>query len=100
MMSRNAEECAFFDAMTTLRDTEVHNKGATLSAERNAVPMPSHGEDTAHLRTIGSEPRILGFPILRVLHGCPLLQHFSECRSSIGQENAARALPHTSAASH
>jgi len=42
MMTRNAEECAFFDAMTSLRDTEVHNKGATVSAERNAVPMPSH----------------------------------------------------------
>jgi hypothetical protein len=43
--TRNADDREFFDSMTELRHSEVHNKGATISREQEAVPMlPSYEE--------------------------------------------------------
>jgi hypothetical protein len=37
--TRSADDQAFFASMTDLRNTEVHNEGATISREQEAVPM-------------------------------------------------------------
>lgn len=36
----NADDPEFFDAMTDLRDSEVHNDGVTVSTSPERVPMP------------------------------------------------------------
>ena len=46
--TRSEEDRAFFDSMTGLRDSEVHNEGATITREKESVPMrPSWDEHTA-----------------------------------------------------
>jgi hypothetical protein len=43
--TRNHDDREFFDSMTALRHSEVHNKGATISREQEAIPMlPSYEE--------------------------------------------------------
>lgn len=47
-MTRNEHDRAFFDSMTGLRDSEVHNEGVRVIREKQSVPMrPSWDEQTA-----------------------------------------------------
>ena len=45
MATRTEADRTFFDAMTDLRDLEVHNEGATVSREQEAIPTrPAYAE--------------------------------------------------------
>ncbi len=46
--TRSYDDQALFDSMTGLRDSEVHNEGAAITREQEAVPVrPAFDEQTA-----------------------------------------------------